>query len=156
ANQLLQPYRPEPATRSLPSGLQHRWNAPQRPRAPGRQAFTISPLQTPRPPASYRDHQTRQRLLSVLPHPHRPRRHRGLLPRPTEHPHSRSRVTSSSQKASRVRLQGPTSDSSRLERALINPRMAYGASQGVLRAGANPTGIRATSFSDLISMTETS
>jgi hypothetical protein len=33
---------------------------------------------------------------------------------------------------------------------------AYGAIHGVLRAGANPTGIRAVSFIDAISTTETS
>jgi hypothetical protein len=44
----------------------------------------------------------------------------------------------------------------RRRRSLRSFRLAYGASQGVFRAGANPTGMRATSFSDLMSMTETS
>ena len=34
-------------------------------------------------------------------------------------------------------------------------RIAYGAIQVMFRAGANPTGIRAVSFKDLISTTET-
>jgi hypothetical protein len=37
-----------------------------------------------------------------------------------------------------------------------NLRIAYGNIHVVFRAGANPTGIRAISFSDLISTTETS
>src|SRR5215831_21366744 len=56
ANQLLQLYRPEPATRPPPSGLQHCRNAPRRPQASGRQPFTGGPVQTPRASASYRAH----------------------------------------------------------------------------------------------------
>ena len=43
-----------------------------------------------------------------------------------------------------------------LDEVIVRPLDAYGAIHVALRAGANPTGTSATSFRDLISMTETS
>src|SRR6266446_5619823 len=98
--------RARSGARSLPTkpAGQHRRHPPRRPAPAARPTLSRSPLTPASPAPRPRRNQAGRWNLSLLPHPHRPRRYRGALPCYSDRDHPGARINEKSvQEVSRVR-----------------------------------------------------